>query len=161
MDKGRFGRQDRLMRERRHDSYREKQKLRDGTACGDCSAVYEGGRWTWERPDKKMMITTCPACLRTADKYPAGTVSIKGAFFVEHRGEIMNLVRNIEKVEKNERPLERIMTIETKGNQSEISTTGIHIARRIGDALRSSYSGTLNYHYEEDENRIRVRWERE
>ncbi|UCF31349.1 MAG: ATPase [bacterium] len=161
MDRSRLGRQDRLIKQKRNDAYQEKRKLRDCTVCTRCGSVYEGGRWTWNETGEECLEATCPACQRIQDKYPAGFVQIRGAFFREHQDEILNLVRNVDRQQKNERPLERIMDIEEGRDNAMVTTTGVHIARRIGDALHSSYSGDLNYHYEEDNKRIRVHWERE
>jgi hypothetical protein len=36
--------------------------------------------------------TVCPACQRIEDNFPAGYVTIKGAFLAEHRDEIINVV---------------------------------------------------------------------
>jgi NMD protein affecting ribosome stability and mRNA decay len=161
MDKGRFGRQDRLIKDERRDAYREKRKLRDGTVCGECSAVYQGGRWTWQSGIEGLAATTCPACMRKSDDYPAGTVMIRGSFFREHKKEMMNLVRNVEKLEKGEHPLERIMGVRSKQNEAVITTTGVHIARRIGNALKSSYQGHLVLNYEDGEKKVQVLWQRE
>ena len=43
----RVDRGDRLMRERVHDPYKTRLKLRDPTLCPQCGAVYSKGRWHW------------------------------------------------------------------------------------------------------------------
>jgi hypothetical protein len=42
-----------------------------------------------------------------------------------------------------------------------ITTTDIHVPRRIGEALKNAYHGTLDYHFEPEEYRLRVRWTRD
>jgi hypothetical protein len=42
----------------------------------------------------------------------------------------------------------------------EISTTDLHLARRIGEALCSAYRGRLEVRYSPDEYRVRVNWSR-
>ena len=160
MDKGRFGRKDRLIKERVHDTYRSREKARNGARCSECGASYLNGRWTWTEADADVLETTCPACLRIADKYPAGYIEMRGRFFKEHREEIVNLVRNVEKQERGERPLERIMNIKKQQDLTLVTTTGIHIARRIGEALNRSYQGNFSLRYEDDDQRVRVSWER-
>jgi NMD protein affecting ribosome stability and mRNA decay len=160
MDKGRYGRQDRLIKEKRNDPYRERGKYRDSTICCECGALFVNGRWSWKKREGRCFETTCPACLRIADKYPAGYVMIRGPFFRDRQEEILNLLKNIEKLEKGEHPLERIMSIKKEKDHTAVSTTGVHIARRIGDALCSSYQGDLTLNYEDGEKRIRVQWER-
>jgi hypothetical protein len=41
-----------------------------------------------------------------------------------------------------------------------VTTTGVHLARRIGDALESAYKGTLESHYNREEMLLRVAWRR-
>jgi len=41
-----------------------------------------------------------------------------------------------------------------------ITTTDPHLARNIGEAVRSAYKGRLEYHYNKEENLLRVRWNR-
>jgi hypothetical protein len=69
-------------------------------------------------------------------------------------------VNNTEKAEKNEHPLSRIMSIETKPEGLVISTTDTHLPRRIGEALKHAYRGELELHYDKDEDFVRVTWTR-
>lgn len=158
MDKGNFGRRDRLVKEKRHDTYRERKKRSEPTICQVCKAVFVGGRWTWSEPAEEPAIDTCPACLRIADNYPAGYVELKGDFFKQRRDEIMNLVSNEEQLEKGEHPMERIMSITPGEDHTLITTTGVHIARRLGEAVARAYQGNLSFTYGENEKSIRVEW---
>ncbi len=160
MDRSMHGRKDRLIRERRHDTYREREKWPEPTRCTECNAVFAAGRWSWTPPAKDAHKTVCPACRRTADRYPAATIQLAGAFFTEHREEIENLIRNVEALEKADHPLERIMTISDEDNHTVVTTTGIHVARRIGEALSRSYKGEYRLRYSDGEKNLRVYWER-
>ena len=160
MDKGQYGRRDRLVKEQHHDTYREEKKWPEPTTCAECNSVYLEGRWTWYDPSAKANQVTCPACQRIADNYPAGHIELKGDFFRKHHEEMLNLIHNEEKQEKSEHPLERIMTITREDNHTLITTTGIHIARRIGEAISRAYSGDLSYTYGDSEKTIRVLWRR-
>ncbi len=160
MDKGKYGRKDRLIKQKRHDTYQENMKLPEPAQCTDCGAVFSQGHWTWKESPAGAHQTQCPACRRIADQYPAGYVTLKGPFIALHREEIFNLIHNTEALEKSERPLERIMSIEERDGQTLIKTTGVHIARRIGEALARSYHGEYDFQYAEGEKIIRVNWER-
>lgn len=160
MDKGQFGRRDRLVQERRHDTYQERKKCCGPAVCATCGAMFVGGRWTWQEAMEGADTIVCPACARIADNYPAGQVTIKGPFFKQHREELLNLVRNAEDRAKGEHPLERLMAIAEEKDQTMITTTGIHLARRIGEALASAYQGELDFTYGEAEKTIRVTWSR-
>ena len=122
--------------------------------------MYLDGRWSWAGAPKGAHKAVCAACQRIADRFPAGRIEIGGAFFKDHREEILRLVRNVEATEKKERPMERIMAIEDEGDQTVVTTTGIHVARRIGESLSHSYQGEFDFSYGDGEDSIRVSWSR-
>lgn len=156
-----INRMDKLIKEKRHDVFPTKGNKRRPSQCERCGAVFIKGRWTWEQAGEIATKTTCPACRRIAGNLPAGFLEIKGAFFEEHRDEILNLIDNVEKTEKQTYPLERIIQIQKNGAHTLVTTTGIHIARRIGEALHRSYQGELSLQYADGEKRIRVSWQRD
>jgi hypothetical protein len=94
------------------------------------------------------------------DHFPAGLVELQGEFLALHRDEVLRLARHHEAREKAEHPLERIMDVEDVEGGLRITTTDIHLARDIGEALHSAYKGELAYHYNKDENLLRVHWAR-
>ncbi|MCK9382551.1 MAG: BCAM0308 family protein [Sulfuritalea sp.] len=153
-------RRDRLLQEQTQDAYKLKGKLPEPTVCAQCGAVFREGRWQWGEAPKEAHHATCPACHRANDHYPAGFVSLGGAFFVSHREEIMKLVRHEAEREKLEHPLKRIMAIEEQNDAVLITTTDIHLARGIGEAVHHAYQGELEFHYKPDENLLRVHWAR-
>ena len=59
------------------------------------------------------------------------------------------------------RPHEGIIAIEDKGEEIEITTTDIHLPRRIGQALHNACKGEFDFHYDEEGYFIRVSWTRE
>lgn len=153
-------RHDELRTERIHDAYRSRWKLKEPTACPQCGAVYHAGRWTWGSAPKGAHNERCPACQRIHDEYPAGYVEVGGDYFKAHRDEILHLVRNCEAREKSEHPLERIMSITDQGDYTEVTTTSVHLARLIAEALHHAHKGSLEFHYNKDEWLLRARWVR-
>ncbi|BCO09902.1 hypothetical protein GF1_22780 [Desulfolithobacter dissulfuricans] len=160
MDKSQYGRRDRLVQEKRHDTYKENKKWAEPTSCTECHAVYIEGRWTWNDLPPEANEVICPACQRIAENYPAGYLELKGSFFKKHQEEMLNLIHNEEKLEKGEHPLERIMAITRENEHTLITTTGVHIARRIGEAISRAYQGDLSFTYGDGEKSIRVLWDR-
>jgi hypothetical protein len=153
-------RQLQFMTEKIHDPYKARLKLQEPSACSVCSAIYAKGRWQWGDRPAGAHLVVCPACRREQDHYPAGTVRIEGAFLDQHRVDVMNLVRHHEERMKAEHPLERIMAIEEHPGYVLVKTTDFHLARGIGEALEKAYRGALDYHYNEGEARLEVKWAR-
>jgi len=160
--KGDFSQQrsDRLIHEHVHDPYRVRKKNQDSAFCPQCEAAYDKGRWLWSKKQAGAKAEACPACRRMEDNQPAGILSLGGDFLADHKDDIINLAKNEEEKEKGEHPLNRIMGIEDKEGATVITTTDIHLPRRIGKALHSAYGGDLDFHYEEETYFIRVNWHR-
>jgi NMD protein affecting ribosome stability and mRNA decay len=143
------------------DPYQAKHKPGGPSVCSECGAVFADGRWTWGERLPDAEETICAACHRIKDKYPAGLLTLSGRFARTHREEILRLARHNEDQEKQEHPLNRIMEIEEKNETVVISTTDIHLPRRIGKAIGDAYGGELDFHFDEDGYFIRVDWARE
>lgn len=149
-----------LLQEVVHDTYKLPRKLSEPARCPECGAVYHDGRWTWSATGAAAQEARCPACQRIRENFPAGYVSLSGDFFSAHRDELIGLIRHTEEAEKRRHPLERIMKIADDKGGVLVTTTGIHLARRIGDALEDAYKGELEFHYNKEENLLRVAWSR-
>jgi len=149
-----------LLQELVHDSYKAGRKLAEPTRCPDCGAVFQNGRWIWGTAPAAAHEERCPACHRTHDKFPAGFVTLKGAFLRAHRDEILHLIRHHEAKEKAEHPLQRIMAIADSADGILVTTTDTHLARDIAQALHDAYKGELEFHYSKKENLLRATWTR-
>jgi hypothetical protein len=103
----------------------------------------------------------CPACRRVNDRYPAGELTIAGAFAVAHASEALQLVDNVARAENREHPLHRVMHVHREADAIRIETTDIHLPRRIGHALEGTWGGELSTHYDEQGYFVRVGWRRD
>ena len=153
-------RNEHLLQEREHDAYKMKGKLPEPSACPECGAVFHHGRWQWGVAPETAHLETCPACLRLRDRYPAGFLTLHGDFFLSHRDEVLHLARNHERREREEHPLKRIMDVEERDGSVLVTTTDIHLARGMGVALHHAYQGELEFHYNQEQNLLRVDWSR-
>lgn len=155
-----ISRHDQLFKERVHDAYVARQKMPEPAVCPECGAVFHQGRWQWLEAPVGAHQQICAACQRIKDDYPAGFITLNGEFYNSHRGEILDLVNNIEKRERSEHPFNRIMKIEEKDDSTLVTTTDIHLARGIGEAIHNAYQGNLEFHYNPEEYLLRVTWSR-
>lgn len=159
MDKFREHRQERLPEPDMHDPYL-KQRHAGPAQCPECGATCLEGRWSWQalQADGHVEKQSCPACRRIADNAPGGTVTLTGDFIGPHHDEIMNLIRNTEEKEKKEHALERIMQCSKGPTSLIVTTTGVHLAQRIGHALDAAYKGNTVYQYSDSEAHVQVDW---
>jgi NMD protein affecting ribosome stability and mRNA decay len=146
--------------EREGDAYRAKGKLAEPTVCPKCGAVYHEGRWQWAKAPANAHAATCPACHRIDDNYPAGFVTLKGAFLNTHSDEIKNIIQHHAEHERSEHPLKRIMAIDNEDGMMLVTTTDTHLARGIGEAVHNAYQGELKVEHSTGENLVRVYWQR-
>lgn len=151
-------RHDRLLLEETGDAYQNQAKPAEPAICPQCNVVFHHGRWCWDEAPQQAHRTLCPACRRTNEHYPAGYVTLEGPFFMAHRDEILRLIHNLEQHEKQEHPLQRIMSLEKQDDGMLLTTTDVHLARGIGEAVHKAYQGDLEFHYNRDDHRLRVHW---
>ncbi len=154
-------RRDYITPETGHDAYRARKHLPEPTLCPSCEAVFHDGHWAWAatRP-AGANEELCPACQRVRDRFPAGFLSLAGPFFEQHRTEILNLADNEAVAETAEHALHRVIDRQPEGEGVLITTTDIHLPRRIGEAIERAYSGVFEYRYLEDDTILRASWRR-
>lgn len=150
------------------DPYRrETLSLHDPSVCNTCKAVWHKGKWfkdekilkevqKWEQP--KEII--CPACKRADDSLPCGIVSLRGKFLENNKEQILNTIKNEEKIVLSRDPLDRIISLEDKGATMTIQTTDTKLAQRIGRAIAKSCGGKLMVKFSHEDKLVRVYWER-
>jgi len=155
-------RHDRIIEEHVHDTYKLRGKLAEPTRCPQCGAVYHKGRWQWMDPAPAGAAEAlCSACHRTNDVYPAGEVTLSGRFVAAHKQEIINLARNLETEEKREHAMNRIIGIREAPEELLITTTDVHLPRRIGKAVQAAFEGNLDVHFDKGGYFTSINWHRD
>jgi len=156
----REGRKEQRTPARHDDSYRLDEKLPDPMCCPRCGASYRRGRWTWKSVAADVTRHTCPACKRIEDNFPAGYLTLKGAFFAAHKEEVMRLVTAREARARLEHPMQRIIGAQDVATGVLVTTTDAHLARGIAIALQEAFKGDLDFDFGRDENLLRATWSR-
>ena len=149
-----------LQAQKNDDPYRLRNKVPFSTRCAGCGAVFFRGRWItgFKTNHPALHMSLCSACRRQKEHMPAGMVAIRGDFYREHRDEINSMIYHLEKKEFRGHPLERIMSREESENELRLTTTGVHLARRIGGGLHRSYKGALSLSTGPGDDMVRVCW---
>jgi len=83
---------------------------------------------------------------------------LHGPFGRQQIEEMVHLVRHQEEAEKSEHPLNRIISIDKNAEGIVVSTTDIHLPRRIGEAVKRAFHGTLDEHFDKGGYFVRVNW---
>ena len=139
------------------DPYQAQQKLPEPTACRQCGAVYHRGRWQWgPKPEGDTHEALCPACRRINEHLPAGIVTVRGSMAAGHLDEIIALARHAEAAEKPEHPMNRIIAIEETEEDLVITTTDIHLPRRIGEAVKDACRAKIDIQFDHEGYFVRV-----
>jgi len=149
-----------MYEERVSDPYRAREKWPEPTNCPECGAIFHDGRWQWGEAAQEAEQHLCPACQRIRDQVPAGELTLSGAFFTDHRQEILNLIHNAETEARAEHPLERLMDIEEWEDRTVITFTDAHLVHGVGEALHHAYQGELDSQYTNEDDLLRVSWSR-
>ena len=145
---------------RHEDNYPHTGKAPKAQVCTDCGLVLHGGRWySGAPPETDVSAAVCPACARIREHYAAGTLRLD-ADFLPHREEIEGMVRNEEEAESAEHPLERLMGIEDVEGELVITTTGLHLARRIANKLERRFHRQARFRYADGDELLHVDWPR-
>jgi len=152
----------------RHHTVRARS---EPAVCKECGAVYANRRWTAaqnrasnkkDQLERTARMTVCPACKQAAEGEPRGFVYLDGAFLVEHRRDIENLILNEAKRAGDDNPLARILELkEREGHKLTVTTTTEHLAQRLGHAVEKAFGGEVHYNFSHENKIARVSWQRE
>jgi len=143
------------------DPYRQPQGAPAVACCPVCHAVSMRGHWQWRTAPPGAATLVCSACQRIADHVPAARVVLDGSFEAANRNELIALVRHREAQLQAQHPMERVMAIESGEQGTVVTTTGVHLARDVGNAVQHAYRGKLAIDYRNAETELHVHWHRD
>jgi NMD protein affecting ribosome stability and mRNA decay len=135
-------------------------KFPDPVLCPKCGATYRKGRWSWADPPAGAARLKCPACRRVEANFPAGEVTLSGAFLAAHRADVLNLVMSREARARKDFPMQRIIDVVEIPEGVRVTTTDGHLARSIALAVHEACKGELDLRFEKDPVYVRAAWSR-
>lgn len=144
-------------------SLQRMEKYPSNTRCPQCDLLFHDG--VWKRAalaaDQDLHWKLCPACLQIRHGQVGGVVQFSGSFTGNHRQELLNRIRNVERQTKEERPLERIMSLKEEKEGITVSATTEHLVARIGKSIQRDFGGKLDLRYAPEDKFALVHWHRD
>lgn len=137
--------------------------------CRGCGSIYYRRRWTLKPPQEvldrvesggDLRFTLCPACRKLRDHYPSGELRLAG-IPARDKQEVLRLLKNEEERAREKNPLERIMRLETGGDEWKVETTTEKLAQRLGRCVRKARGGNVVYKWSHNRKLARVFWQKE
>ena len=136
----------------------ERRKPADALVCA-CGLYQRRGIWHVGHPPLgEVRAGTCPACVRVKSGQAAGRVHVP-FHLASALDELVGLIRNCERKERAEHPLERLMEIRRSGTGLLVTTTGPHLARRLAHALARQFHAKPRFRFGPGRDELRVDWE--
>ena len=81
-----------------------------------------------------------------------------GTFARQHKDKMLDLARHEEAAKRKEHPLNRIGDVAESAQGIVIHTADIHLPRRIGEAIRRAFHGSIDMDFDENSYFVRVDW---
>lgn len=145
------------------EPYQRTGKYPANTRCPKCNLCFHDG--VWKRGGlaevQGLQWKLCPACVQIRDGQIGGIVQFSGTFAGNHRQELLNRIRNVEKQTQEERPLERIMSLKEGRDGIIVSATTEHLVARIGKSIQRDFGGNLDLRYAPEDKFALVHWHRD
>ncbi len=141
----------------------QSEKYASNTRCPKCNLRYQDGMWKRVIAENGADVPSklCPACMQIRDGQIGGIVEFTGAFAGVHRQELLNRIRNVEKLTREERPLERIVQVKEEKGGIVVSATTEHLVARIGKSVQRDFGGELHLRYTPEDKFAYVHWHRD
>lgn len=140
--------------------YKTDLRFSEPSICAQCNAVFHAGTWRWQKRPPLAQVVQCPACRRGEQKFPLGFVHLSGDYFLQHQDEVLLLVEREAEREQAAHPLERLMDRIPEDRGMLLTTTGFHLARRLGEIVQAAHGGEVQFSHSEAEDRLSVYWRR-
>lgn len=149
-------------------TFGDHEKIAGPALCERCHAYLETDHWRYgEQRYRELQgqadvhTTLCPGCHRVERRLYEGEVIVHHGWDRVDKGEVLNMIHNVEAQVRVANPAARIALLEDRGDEVYLLTTTQFLAERIGKELRKSYQGTLVLDSLPRERFTRVRWTRE
>ncbi|MGE0041675.1 MAG: BCAM0308 family protein [Vicinamibacterales bacterium] len=150
-------------------AHREARALAGPRVCDRCGARYERRRWALPpgagfrtldlRPGAGERVL-CPGCKRVDSGVPSGYLTLEGAFAMAHADELVALLRNEAAEALADNPTARVIEWERGPRRLRLTTTTVHLAKRLGRAVARACQGEIRYDFSHENQVARVNWRR-
>jgi hypothetical protein len=90
-----------------------------------------------------------------------GVINISGNFLLDHKDEVLNLVKHEGKLSEERHPKRKVLSIDEADGKIVVKTSEHNLALHIGKALEHAYKGTHTYKFLKEEKYVEVDWRRD
>jgi hypothetical protein len=144
-------------------SYQKSEKYPSNTRCPKCDLLFQDGVWKrgTSTAEQEKQRKLCPACQQIRGGQVGGIAQFSGTFAGTHRQELLNRIRNVEKLTQEERPLERIVSLKLNKKGIVVSATTEHLVARIGKSIQRDFGGELDLRYAPEDKFAVAYWHRD
>jgi hypothetical protein len=125
---------DRIYDDKRHDPYEASGQVCRAHALRQPAARCTIAALAMGRAQPRATRRPAHVPARIADALPAGEIVLEGPFVAGHRDELLGLVRHEGERERAEHPMHRVIATTAEGERIVVTTTDVHLPRRIGEA---------------------------
>jgi hypothetical protein len=136
--------------------------------CRQCGAVYLRRRWISGSDPRAQILgaigrrVLCPGCDAIKKGVVGGVLRLEGAFLVQHRAEIEQLLKTESARAQEDNPIGRIIAIDRSlKSRLTVTTTTEHLVERLGRAVRRAFGGTIDYGFSHGNKFARATWRRD
>jgi hypothetical protein len=149
------------------DPYVASGGLKEPAVCQSCQAVYRNKRWQLDPLLVNRLATStdthwvnCPACLKVAEHYPEGILTLRGDYLWNHEQEIRNILENAMLRVGRGKPVDRVIRMGRVEDALVVETTNTKLAEQLGRSLQKAHHGDLQIDWQEAAGVCRVQWQR-
>jgi NMD protein affecting ribosome stability and mRNA decay len=136
--------------------------------CVQCHAIWQRKRWHLDEAAYPQLLRDpaveqglCPGCRQIAQQMFDGEVFIESPLVQTDGEAIVNLLRHTEARLRQNNPLARLASVETREERIHVLTITPFLAERLGKELQKAYGGHLVVEHAERERFTRVFWSRD
>lgn len=130
-------------------------RVPEPSACESCGAIFSKRVWRQGRRVtlaflERINWTTCPACEQVRRATGLGRLLLRGDLAKDEEASIRRRIANVVARATHTQPERRMISIERRGDVTEVLTTSQKLAHRIAREIQKAFGGRVTYAWSDD-----------